>query len=271
MRGDPKEVEMRTLLLLAGVTGLLLALPAVAGAKGLQGAELCGADGCATERNAALPEGRGGPFSGAGEVVAPSAPAPWLRGSLLLGEGGKIFGRIAFFYVPSADLVVQAGDEHTQPAWWHPQGAFGALVRRLAERVRPLPPPTLTSVTVDGRAVDDPQSYLRLYTTGKKPETYPRDTRSVTIAFHSQRPTPWSTRNYVVLYPSANILVRDGVMVAVSPSVTKAVTARASLDTSGGPPWLTIALALGGAAAVVAVALSRRSRLRPTAAPVPQA
>lgn len=258
-------------LMLVGTLAAALALPALAEAKGMQGAELCGADKCVSERNAGLPEGRGGPFSGAGEVVPPSAPAPWLRGSLLLGDGGKIFGRIPFFYVPSADLVVQAGDDHTQPAWWHPQGAFADLVRRLAKRVQPLPAPTLTSVTVNGRAVADPQSYLRLYTIGTKPKTYPRDTRSLTVEFHSKRPTPWSTRNYVVLYPGTNLLVRDGQMVSVPRAVTKAVTRRSSLDTSGGAPWPTIALAAVAAAAFAAVALRLRTRLRPTAAPVPQA
>jgi len=261
---------MRALMVVA-VVAAALAVPAVAAAKGVVGAELCGATGCASERNAGLPEGPGGPFSGAGEVVPPSAPAPWLRGSLLLGDGGKVFGRLLFFYVPSADLVVQAGDQYTQPSWWHPQGAFADIVRRLAKRVEPLPAPTMTSVTVDGRAVADPQSYLRLYTVGTKPKAYPTDTRSLTIAFHSRRPTPWSTRNYVVLYPGTNLLVRDGQMVSVPPSVTKAVMQRGSLDTSGGAPWLTIALAAVAAAASAAVALRLRSRLRPTAAPVPQA
>jgi len=248
---------------------IALAAAAPAGAKGLLGAQLCGTDGCATERDGTLREGPGGPFSGAGEIVAPAKPGAFLRGSLLLGDGGKVFGRIAFFYVPGADLVVQPGDGSQTPAWWHPQGRFGAIVRSLAARLQPFPAPRITRVTVNGEPVADPQSYLRLYTVGDKATTYPKDTSSVQVVFESARQTPWTAGNDVSVYPVSRLLIRDGQLVSIPASVADRVAARASLAPGGGFPW---PLAAAAALAVSALALVAR-RVRPRAAPqpVPQA
>lgn len=253
------------------LTALLAALVAVAPAQGkeLLGAQLCGADGCATNRDGTLREGPGGPFQGAGEVVAPSAPAGWLHGSLLMGDGGRVFGRLSFFYVPSDDMVLQPGDGAQAPAWWHPQGRFGEILRSLAKDVKPLPAPKLTKVMVNGLPVQDPTSYLRLYSIGEQATTYPREAASVQVVYESATQSPWSAGNYMVVYPKSHLLVRDGQIVSIPRDVAERVAARESIAPRGAFPWLTLFAALL-ATALLGAALWR---FRPRAAPqpVPQA
>jgi hypothetical protein len=266
---SPKEVDVKKALLL---TALLAALVAASPAQGkeLLGAQLCGADGCATNRDGTLREGPGGPFQGAGEVVAPSAPAGWLRGSLLMGDGGKVYGRLSFFYIPSDDMVLQPGDGAQAPAWWHPQGRFGEILRSLAKDVKPLPAPKLTKVTVNGVPVQDPTSYLRLYSIGAKATTYPRDPASVQVVFESARQSPWSAGNYLVVYPKSNLLIRDGQIVSIPRSVAEQVAAREGITLPGeGFPWLPLLAAL--LATVLLAATVSRFRPRPRPQPVPQA
>ena len=259
---------MKKLFLL---TALLAAVIVVAPAQGkeLLGAQLCGADGCATNRDGTLREGPGGPFQGAGEIVAPSKPAGWLRGSLLMGDGGKVFGRLSFFYIPSDDMVLQPGDGAQAPAWWHPQGRFGEILRSLATDVKPLPAPKLTNVMVNGLPVQDPTSYLRLYRIGEKATTYPREQDSVQVVYESATQSPWSAGNYMVVYPKSHLLVRDGQIVSIPKSVAEKVAARESIAPTGGIPWLGIIAAL--AASALLATLLWRFRPRTAAQPVPQA
>jgi hypothetical protein len=247
---------------------VVLAAPPVAGAKGLQGAELCGPDGCQQQRSMQLREGPGGfngPFSGLGGIVQPAAPAPWYRGNLLIGDGGKVFMRVPFFYVPDAKLMVQPGNGNEQPAWWHPEGALRNIVESLAARVRPNPVPANIQVTTDGKSVADPQSYLRLFTIGSKTDKYPAEDSSVQVTFASSRPTPWTTGNVMVLYPKSHLFIRDGQMVALSADTSDRIVRGASLATGSSFPWLPTAAGL--AAVVLAAAIVRR--LRPRAAPRP--
>ena len=257
----------RTFLL----TALLAALVAAAPAQGkeLLGAQLCGADGCATNRDGTLREGPGGPFQGAGEVVAPSRPAGWLRGSLLMGDRGKVFGRLSFFYIPSDDMVLQPGDGAQAPAWWHPQGRFAEILRALAKDVKPLPAPRLTKVMVNGLPVQDPNSYLRLYSIGERATTYPREAASVQVVYESAKQSPWSAGNYMVVYPKSHLLVRDGQIVSIPRNVAEQVASRESIAPAGGFPWLGVPAAL--AATLLLAGLLWRFRPRSAPQPAPQA
>jgi hypothetical protein len=245
-----------------------LAAPAVAGAKELQGAELCGPDGCRQQRSMELragPGGFNGPYSGLGGIVQPAAPAPFYRGSLLIGEGGKVFMRVPFFYVPDAELMVQPGNGSEQPAWWHPEGALKTIVESLAARIRPNPVPAHIAVTANGTPVTDPQSYLRLFTIGGKTDKYPTEDSSVQLTFTSPRSTPWTTGNVMVLYPKSHLFIRDGQMVALPADTSDRIVRGASLAPGSSFPWLPAAA--GVAVVVLAAAIVRR--LRPRAAPRP--
>jgi hypothetical protein len=244
-----------------------LAAPAAAGAKGLMGAELCGSDGCRQHRGGQLREGPAfnGPYSGLGGIIQPAAPSPWFRGNLLIGDGGKVFMRVPFFYVPGAKLMVQPGNGSEQPAWWHPLGALKTIVEGLAATVHPFPTPTDIAVTANGKPVADPQSYLRLFTIGAKTDKYPSEDDFVDLTFTSKKPTPWTTGNVIVLYPKSHLVIRDGQMVAVSRDTADRIARRAGLAPGAAFPWLPAAA--GAAAIALAAAIIRH--LRPRAAPRP--
>jgi hypothetical protein len=256
---------MKKLMLVVLVT-LLCAAPA--NAKELLGAQLCGAGGCATEREAGLFEGQGGPL-GDGMVTPPAQVGPWYRGALLLGDRGKVYGRYAFYYVPDGRLVVQPGMDGQTATWLKAHGALGGLLERLAAKLRPFPAPKLLDVAINGKLASDPQSYLRLYSIGSEAKIYPTDLRSVQIVLETARRTPWSDGNNLVVYPGSNLLLRDGEIVSIPGDVADRAANGESLAVAAGPPWALIAAA-GGVAVLLALAILR---LRPRVAPrpVPQA
>src|SRR5205823_14429626 len=151
-------------LVLVLVVAVVCVAPAQATAKELLGAQLCGPDGCVTQRSTSSLEGPGGPFSG--QLAAPAKPGSWYRGYLLAGDRGKVAGKLLFYFVPGAGEVVQPGRFGQVTTWTHPDGNIARLVAALAARTKPYAAPRLTSVTLNGKAVDDPQSYLRLWTVG---------------------------------------------------------------------------------------------------------
>ena len=248
-----------------------LATPALAQAKGALGVELCGADGCKQQQFATVHEAGGGPFAGMGGIVTPAEPGPWVRGAILVGEpNGKVFGRMPFFYVPGSDLMVEPGDSNQQPAWWHPKGDLARLVHALAPRVTPFAAPKNVTVAVNGQVVQDPSSYLRLFTTGKRTGAFPKSDHFVQITFQSKTQTPWTTGNDIALYTADRLLMRDGEIVAISGSMSDRIVAGASLAPGSRVPWRMLALALA-ALAVLVLAAAARLRARPAPRPVPQA
>jgi hypothetical protein len=251
-------------LMLVAVVALLCAAPA--NAKELLGAQLCGASGCATERQAGLFEGHGGPL-GDGMSAAPAQAGPWYRGALLLGDHGKVFGHYTFYYVPDGRLVVQPGMDGQTTTWLKAQGALGDLLERLAARLRPFPTPKLVDVAINGRHAADPQSYLRLYSIGGEAQTYPSDTRSVQVVLETAKRTPWSDGNNLVVYPGSNLLLRDGEIVSIPGDVANRVASGESLVIHDGLPWAVI----GAAVAVVLLLGLAIWRLRPRVAPRPVA
>jgi hypothetical protein len=252
---------MRKLVLVA-VVALLWAAPA--SAKELLGVQLCGASGCATLHDTGLREGPGGPIGGEG--IAPAKFGPWFRGSVLLGDHGKIFGKVGFYYVPDGGLLVEPGQGGQPTTWIHPQGRLAALLERLSKTMRAHPAPTITNVAVGGRSAADPQSYARLYATGEKATTYPTET-GTQVVIETAQPTPWSDGNYVVVYPESGLIVRDGQLVSVPGTVARRAARGLSLGHGGGGlPW---SLFGGVAAAAVALLVCVRLLRRPRAVPRP--
>lgn len=253
-------------LMLVTAAALLYAAPAQA--KELLGAQLCGASGCVTERQTGMMDGRNGPFSGA--LGAPAEPGAWYRGYLLAGDGGKVVGKLSFYYVPGAGQVVEPGRQGNATTWTRPDPKLAALLERLAARATPFAAPHLTSVTLNGTAVADPQSYLRLWTLHGKATSYPDGLGSKQVIFFSDPASPWTDGNYVVAYPKSHLLLRDGQIVSLPDSIASPLAAGRSLDRGRTIPWLPIA---GAIAVLVFAAMLIRRRPRPRSAPqpVPQA
>jgi hypothetical protein len=258
---------VKKLMLVMVAAAFLGAAPAQA--KELLGAELCGAEGCVTQRASGLLEGPSGPFSG--EAGTPAKPGAWYRGNLLAGDRGKVAGKLLFYYVPGTGQVVQPGRFGQTTMWMRPDGKLATLVEALAARTKPYDLPRVTSVTLNGTKVDDPQSYMRLWRLGGKATQYPDGLGSQQVIFYTEPASPWSDGNYVVAYAKSHLLLRDGQLVSLPKDVAARVAAGASLDPGGTTPWTAIAGAVAIAVLVLAAALARRLRPRPTPRPVPQA
>jgi hypothetical protein len=256
------------------VVAAALSLAAPASAKEMLGVQLCGSSGCATEKGpqlgGALPEGPGGPFTTGDPAAAPAEPDPWYRLTGLVGDHGKVYGRVGLYYVPRADVLVFPGQGGQTTTWQHATPAVHALLARLVAKVDPFAAPKLTRVSLNGEAADDPQSYLSLYTVGGKATTYPQDAQSTQIVLETAKRTPWTDGNNLVLYATSNLLVRDGQIVSIPPDVASRVAAGRSLDVGRSFPWLA-ALVAAGVLALVAASMLLARRLRVAASPVPQA
>jgi len=238
---------MRKILVVA-VFAVAVAIPAPAAAKEIVGLTVCGASGCATERgdsiSGSLHEGPSGPLGGIGAAVSPAKPGRWYRGYVLAGEGGKVFGRIPFYYVRDAKLIVLRGSGAQTATWQHATAAWREAIERVAGAAKPFPAPTISRVSVDGANAADPQSYLALYTVGENATTYPRSSDMAQVVLESKRPTPWTDGNSLVVYPKEALLVRDGQMVAIPARIAERVAAHASLADDGRSfPWLPVAVA----------------------------
>jgi hypothetical protein len=100
---------------------------------------------------------------------------------------------------------------------------------------------------------------------GETAATYPTDT-GTQVVIETARPTPWSDGNYVVVYPTSGLIVRDGQLVSVPSSVAERAARGVSLDGGSGLPW-----SLFGAAVALAAGLLAIGRLlrRPRAVPRP--
>jgi hypothetical protein len=259
-------------LVLVAAAALVFAAPA--SAKEILGRQVCGASGCATEKGpqiaGAIHEGPGGPFTDGSVAISPSAPRSFYRAYGLIGDHDKVFGRIAFYYVPGQAIVIP-GEGGQTTTWQHANASWSAALDRLAAKVEPFPAPTIARVSINGRNADDPQSYLSLYTVGHAADTYPKDATSMQVVLESKRRSPWTDGNYVVVYPKDRLLVRDGKIVAIPPEVAEAAAAGASLDVGRSFPWVVAWIALGLAALVAAALLvARRVPARgPVAQPQP--
>jgi len=261
---------VKKLMLVAGTLAALVAA-APAAAKELTGLTLCGSSGCATAKTG-LPGAHDGPLMGdGGASVAPSGPAKWYRAAALVGDDGKTFGRVPFYFLPERSLMVMPGQGGQTTAWTNASASWKAALAALAAKVEPFGPPTIDRVSLNSKNAADPQSYLDLYTVGKAATTYPKHDASVQVVLESAKRTPWTDGNYVVLYPDDNLLVRDGQLVSIPSSVADAAAAGRSLDTGRSLPWLVVAIAIGLAALVAAALLVARRTAAGVRHPVPQA
>jgi len=260
----------RLMLLAVTVAALVAAAPAAA--KEITGLTLCGSSGCATAKTG-LPGAHDGPLGGGGgPTVAPAGPTAWYRAEVLVGDHGKTFGRMPFYFLPGRSLMVMPGEGGQTTAWTEATAQWRAALASLAAKVEPFATPTIDRVSLNSKNAADPQSYLRLYTVGKAATTYPKHDASIQVVLESAKRTPWTDGNYVVLYPDDNMLVRDGQLVSIPPSVADAAAAGLSLDTRRSFPWVVAAVAAALALLVAAALLvARRAAAAGVRQPVPQA
>jgi hypothetical protein len=235
-------------LLLAFAIGAL-ALAEAGAAKEPKKVELCGPAGCTaiTDRSTlrAIPTG--------GETLGePPALASFYTMRLTVGAGPEE-DSWRVYYVPSANAIA-ARDEAGKVSWFPIVGDAVSLMKRLVRGLQPFPAPTISSVTVDGKAVSgDPHAYLRLNELEAEGSSSESPGDWVPIDFVSVRPSPWTDAPRELMYsPSTHLLERGIEVIPVPDGIAADIEAGRTFG-SGGSSALWWWLALG---AVVLIPLA---------------
>ena len=242
-----------------------LALPALASAKEISKAELCGEESCTTISGAANVRR----LLGSGESMSTTAspPGAYYRVTLTAKheEGTETW---SIFYVPSNDrLALPDG------SWEQLSPANAAAFRRATAGLKPKSAPILERVLIDGRAVEDPASYLALFSAGSTEGAVPShlaDWVPVDMRFRGE--TPWSGDPYVFFSASDGLIQRGIEIVRIPDDMAASLRAGESLSAADGFPWtLAAVIALAAALLVGGVwfALRRKSPLGTRHAPIP--
>lgn len=186
--------------------------------------------------------------------AGPPPPGPFYRLTIVpLDERGR--PRPAgesqpMYLVPKARLV--RNEDGRGGAYWARLDAIPAKLAAAARVLRPFPAPRLTRVVVGNRTAEDPHSYLRLFRlpaprelvrdpAGPKPGIEPTTREIVSywervrrlfipIGLISRRETPWSDlMTSLWIGRRQNLLIRDGEIVRVPPSLAERVRGARSL------------------------------------------
>ncbi len=240
---------MKKIALVALAAAGLLVLAGAAQAKEVMGLKVCGASGC-KEADPATLHGWWG--SGDPEQVSSTNPADYYEVQLAIGDGGTVRATEPAFYLPGLDLM--RFRETESASWWKLFPNQRDVMHSLVADVDAFTP-ELTSVTVKGKKVTDPNSYLRLF--GKLPwaYSYPKEP-GTKIALRSPHATPWMDRVERMSYvPKRRILVRHDGAFRLSKAMGRRIMHRASLVTSasgsgGGHTALYAGIGVAGIAAV---------------------
>jgi hypothetical protein len=254
---------MRRFAVLTCTALAALALPALAGAKEISKVEICGEEDCRTITDAASLRR----LVGNGESLSKPAvaPGPYYRVTLTVKheEGTESW---SIFYVPAGDrLALPDGN------WEQVTGETAAAYRRETAILEPFPTPTVASVLVNGRKVEDPESYLALYTAGTSNGAVPSSLADwVPVELRFRGKTPWSGDEYLHFSPADGLLQRGVVLVRLPNEMAASIRAGESIAAADGFPWaivavlaLAVALAAGG---LLWLVLRREPALR---APIP--
>jgi len=114
-------------------------------------------------------------------------------------------------------------------SWLRPSPAALQVLDRLSRRLRPLPTPTVTRVTVGAHAVHDPASYVRLWAVGK-PALPSHPGGWLRIRMTTVTPSPWSdSLTDVRVARRGGWLYRDGTFFRVPAKFAARIRARLSL------------------------------------------
>lgn len=245
---------MRKIALVVLVAAGLLVAAGAAQAKEVMSLKVCGVSGCKEADSDSLkgwwPEGSTDPAQ-----VARTSPAPYYTVTTGYGENGQLVHTQQAYWLPLSGLMQDRSGYTTDP-WWKLFPNQRELLHGLVSDVDPFAP-QITGVTVGGRKVTDPNSYLRLF--GKLPfASFASKGHFVKIVVHAAQANPWMGQVERMNYePHLRILGRRGGPFRVPKSMGKRVMHRASLAVaSKGPAGGHTALYAGiGIAGIAAVGL----------------
>lgn len=252
----------RALLVLCAA---LVAAPAAA-AKELQSVTVCGASECTTfddEKTATM-------LAHMGESSGLAAsPGPYYTVTFKGDAEGEGFSWKAF-YVPEAGLWAGFDDMYGLVRWSTVTGPSAAILERATSGLEPFGAPSVENVRVDGEPITgDASGYLALFDaepTGGAVDPLKYDW--VALDLVSSVPTPWTMSDRDLMFsPSAGAIERVGTRIRLDEEVAAAVAAGEALPGDEGIAWLTLALAFGGVAAAILVAVLAQRLARPVPRP----
>jgi len=132
----------------------------------------------------------------------------------------------AFRYVGSASGPESAG---ALVHWIKLGEGARTVLERLTSTLQPFPAPVPSRVTVGGKPVQDPESYLRLWSVGKPTYTWPA-TGFMAIKATCDLQTPWTDRAaHLSIARRGAFLMRDSTVYRIPAKLARLVRARASL------------------------------------------
>ena len=257
---------MKKMALIGLVAAGLLAVAGTAQAKEIQSLKICGASGCneVTDRNALQGWEQAGNTDP--DSVAVATPQTFYTVDLAFGDGQQIMHRDTAYWLPETNLM--RFTSQTRDPWWRLFPGQVSMFKNVASGIEAFTP-KLSKVTVKGKAVADPNSYLRLF--GKFPYTgIPRGRLHLfTIAMRASEPNPWVNGTVLLRYDaSRRLLIRSDGYFKLPRSLAKLVLKRASLTASttssgsgGGHTALYAGVGAGLAAALAVLAVAGRKRM----------
>ncbi len=170
--------------LFAGLCSLVLTASA-AGKAPPAGISVCGSNAC-TQLDFAHAEGLFTSAIFSGSATRPTGPAPYYELRWSWDQGNDVTA----YWVPDGSTIRMS--ESSYASWHSVDAAATAMLGDAARGLTPFAVPTITRVTVGGRLVADPQSYLRLFQPMKAAFTWPAAKGWLRVRLAGDRFTPWT-------------------------------------------------------------------------------
>lgn len=188
---------------------------------------ICGSEKCVTTENPAVTQAPQ-TWSTFVPTARPAPPQPYYW----VGFGAQPWQPVPKgFYIPGPSLLRVSGGRSTLASWVKLTPAEAAAFRAAVKHLTPYPRPAkLDHVIVDHGLVQDPSSYLRLWTLGQPARSASGAGSWLAVSFSSQRASPW-TDGLVQLAVSRHgaYLKREGRVYAIPTAVARRARAGRSL------------------------------------------
>jgi hypothetical protein len=258
---------MKRIALVAIVVAGLTALAGTAQAKEVMRLKICGASGCNTVTDRETLRGWEGESNQDPASVSIAAPGRFYTVEIAFGDPeGNVVHSDTAYWLPNGNLM--RFQSQPQDPWWQLFPNQVSLYQKVASGIDAFTP-QLSSVTVRGKTVADPNSYLRLF--GKfRYATLPRGRlHLVSIKLRSSQVNPWVDGLVVLRYDAKRrLLLRPDGYFKLPKTVGRLVMKRASLGgttsssgTGGGHTALYAGVGAAGLAALAVLAVARRKKM----------
>jgi hypothetical protein len=257
-RPDEEATAMKRFLLpLLALAALAVAVPAQA--KEPKNATVCGPDGCATTTDR---QGLLNLMADNGSSPPPPPAGAYYKLTMTIDvpADAGVAPKVEWWYTPDGGGAIRSlqRDPSGVTQWFGLTATGRALMERLTRDVEPFALPQVTKVTVGGKPVADPSSYLRLFgrETSGAPQISAGDWQDIVF---TGPPSPWTDNATTLQYSPSSDSVLSGYDVAkLPPSLAARVESRSSLAPGSSFRWWLVGLAAVALAMLAAAVLAQR-------------